>query len=888
MIRFHDLAAPTPPPVAEVGGKAHALALMAGRGLPVPGGFVLPVDFFAPQLRALEALPEWASLHEAPTDAALRARCDALKARAGTLALDDGQRQALAEALSRRAPGGLFAVRSSSPEEDLESASFAGAYESVLGVPAEGLEPAILRVFASCLDARVALYMRARGMAPRAPRIAVIIQEQLASEVAGVGFSLNPVSNAYDEAVFTANWGLGETVVAGEVGVDLYSVDKVARKVLTRQPGAKETSRWVVPGGGTVERPDLRRGQLTLTDAQLLALTDLLLQVERLFGGFMDIEWALVDGRPFLLQARPITTHLQLPEDMVTAPGARKRLYGDLTIVEEGCFWLLSPLGTSWFEAVEGEYTGRTREGRLHAIDGASRFFRGGRIYMNVTHMLGLVSKDHLVRSAKGTDLAAANALATVDASQYRPRGPRLLRFLGFVLRGLTGPNQARLRMLRGRAGREPAAVRTFLLEAIAEHRQHVRTLASGPLPFPAFLAELAAATVRVCHHTLFPVLGAIYGLKFTLNEPLKEPTDEEKRWVAALQQSLPGNPTVDMGLELGDLARQVPMDATLEDLERAVAPGAPASELRAAWESFLERHGHRGPTEIDVAGPRYREQPRLLLELLHAQARHAPEHAPRAVFERNQREREEALRQVLERLPVKGRVSGQKLRHAYEVVCALGGFVEGPKFCSVASIDALRTRVLREADALVSAGRLDAREQVFELTCGELSAGLADPALDLRALAARNRRVHTGIARFPELPRVIDSRGRIYRPAPEPRKEGELEGVGISAGVYTGRVRVMHSPDDKPLLPGEVLVARATNPGWTPLFLNAGAVILELGGLMLQHGGLVAREYGKPCVSGVEGVTQRLRDGMRVQVDGSTGRVRILPDAEDTEARVA
>src|SRR5205814_175288 len=101
-------------------------------------------------------------------------------------------------------------------------------------------------------------------------------------------------------------------------------------------------------------------------------------------------------------------------------------------------------------------------------------------------------------------------------------------------------------------------------------------------------------------------------------------------------------------------------------------------------------------------------------------------------------------------------------------------------------------------------------------------------------------------VDRVKELPRLIDSRGKILRPAPQPLEPGEVGGFPISPGVVRGRVKVLHAPDEKPLYPGEILVARATDPGWTPLFVNAAAVVLEVGGLM-QHGALVAREYGKP-----------------------------------------
>jgi pyruvate,water dikinase len=187
-----------------------------------------------------------------------------------------------------------------------------------------------------------------------------------------------------------------------------------------------------------------------------------------------------------------------------------------------------------------------------------------------------------------------------------------------------------------------------------------------------------------------------------------------------------------------------------------------------------------------------------------------------------------------------------------------------------------LRTRVLEEGRGLRRAGRLDFPEQVFDLTLEDLAAAITDPAIDLRALGARRRAPVERLARAKELPALIDSRGRIYRPPPTPLREGELAGQPVSAGMARGPVKVLRSPDEKPLLPGDVLVARATDPGWTPLFVNAAAIILEVGGAM-QHGALVAREYGKPCVSGVDDATGRLRDGQQVEVDGAAGVIRTL-----------
>jgi pyruvate,water dikinase len=172
----------------------------------------------------------------------------------------------------------------------------------------------------------------------------------------------------------------------------------------------------------------------------------------------------------------------------------------------------------------------------------------------------------------------------------------------------------------------------------------------------------------------------------------------------------------------------------------------------------------------------------------------------------------------------------------------------------------------------------LDQPEDVFGLTIEELDQALFDPSLDLRSRIAFNNHYWKRYGHVREFPTVFDSRGRILRAPRKPTREGEIQGEPISAGIVTGRVKILHQPDEKPLLPGEILVTRATDPGWTPLFINAGGIILEVGGL-LQHGALVAREYGKPCVAGIENACAVFKEGQQVELNGSNGMVRILTE---------
>lgn len=294
----------------EVGGKAASLIRMAEAGLPVPSGAVLTTTFFAPWFDAIKASTSWTRLTEA-TSEEWAPRCSALQEHVQSLPLTATQHDALDALLRDLAvtnDEARFAVRSSSPEEDLASASFAGGYETRLGVRPEDLESAVRHCFASSLDVRVLTYKKEHGLDIWSPRIAVIVQRQIDSDIAGVAFSVNPVTNDYDEAVIDANWGLGTSVVEGRVSPDHFVVDKVERQVVEETRGAKQVAEWLDADAGTVERKPDRSADRTLTDAQLRELTDVTCRVEELFDAPIDSEWAYAEGKLYVLQARPITT----------------------------------------------------------------------------------------------------------------------------------------------------------------------------------------------------------------------------------------------------------------------------------------------------------------------------------------------------------------------------------------------------------------------------------------------------------------------------------------------------------------------------------------------------------------------------------------------------
>jgi pyruvate,water dikinase len=200
-------------------------------------------------------------------------------------------------------------------------------------------------------------------------------------------------------------------------------------------------------------------------------------------------------------------------------------------------------------------------------------------------------------------------------------------------------------------------------------------------------------------------------------------------------------------------------------------------------------------------------------------------------------------------------------------------GSRELPKFTLIGRIfTPLRELIQPVGDELAAAGRIERPEDIFFLTLTEAREAVA--GADKRVMVATNRAVFVREQARRRIPRVLLSDGTDAEVALVEVMDGALRGSPASPGTATGKARVIHSPHGAHLEPGEILVAPSTDPGWTPLFLTAGGLVMEMGGMM-SHGAVVAREYGIPAVVGVAGATERISTGDTIAVDGSSGVVR-------------
>jgi hypothetical protein len=330
---------------ANVGGKAASLARLYKIPLlkdHAPVSFALTTEFFRSWIEELAQISEYVECQDDDTSSErLDMLCSKLKEKCKTIRLNESQEQALKELstkIDQQFKHGLAAVRSSAIGEDGADHSFAGIFETKLGVRASELENAVRECFASKFDARVLCYKSLQKYSGEVG-FAVVVMEMVDSAVAGVAFSANPLNSDRDECVIDSSWGLGESVVDGSVTADRFIYDKVQKVLVSQTIGHKPLEKRLDVASGQVQSLNMvkdRCDACSLPSQSLEKLVELVCLAEKEYGHPIDVEWAITEDKNLvLLQARPITTLFWLDENMMTDAGERRILYYDHNIASE-------------------------------------------------------------------------------------------------------------------------------------------------------------------------------------------------------------------------------------------------------------------------------------------------------------------------------------------------------------------------------------------------------------------------------------------------------------------------------------------------------------------------------------------------------------------------
>jgi rifampicin phosphotransferase len=852
--------------VAVVGGKGAQLGELSRiEGIHVPAGFCVTTNAFrrvmadAPSIN--DRLDQLSRMKPDDTEA-IRTLCAEIRGSVEGIPIPDDLAAAITRPLTRLEEQAAYAIRSSATAEDLPTASFAGQQDTYLNVvgPAAILQQ-VSRCWASLFTERAVTYRLRNGFDQRKVYMAVVVQQMVFPEAAGVLFTADPITGNRKVTVVEACFGLGEALVSGLVNADVYKVrdgEIVAKAVASKQL----VIRALPAGGSEVQAIDpARQEQPALTDAQVVQLAQLGRRVEAHLGCPQDIEWCLVDDGFQIVQSRPITTLFPIParddgENHVYVSVGHQQMMTDP----------MKPLGWSMWQL--------TAMVPMHEA--------AGRLFVDVTMrlaspasragLLGVMGRgDPLIRDALETVLERGDflpALPPVDGPPpaVPPGGgpPSPVETDPAIVTGLIERSEASIAALRRdiRSWSGPALF-DFLLTAFEEHKR----VLGDPLNMQAIMAGMEAT--------------------WWLNEQLQAWLGE-KNAADTLTLSAPNNVTSEMGLALLDVAdlirphpevvaflQDVDDDGFLDELPRLAGGRAARDAIRA----YLDKYGMRCVGEIDITRPRWSERPTTLVPVILDNIKNFEPGARKRRFEQGRQEAEKKEQDVLDHLRAlpDGERKAEETKRMIDRVRTFIGYREYPKYAIVSRYFVYKQALLDEAERLVQAHALAEKEDIFYLTFSELHDVARTNQVDDQLIRQRKDAFRSYQAFTP--PRVLTSDGEViagaYRRDDVPA--GALVGLPVSAGTIEGRARVILDMAEADLEAGDILVTSYTDPSWSPLFVTITGLVTEVGGLM-THGAVIAREYGLPAVVGVEHATRLIRDGQRIRVNGTDGYVEILP----------
>ena len=821
------------------GGKGANLAILTQRGFPVPRGFILTAavytEFIAGAdgwLRRVAALP----LHDA---AALRAASASLQAELSHLPLPQPAAAAIAQQLGGFAQGTAVSVRSSSTMEDLAGAAFAGQHETFLNVV--GVADVLERVracYASLWADRAIAYRQQQGFDHAQAAMAVVIQQMVPSEAAGVGFSINPVNGQLGEMLINSNFGLGESVVSGDGEIDQWMIDKTTRTVCTAHIGSK--SRQIVSAAAGTREIDVCEADAlrpSLSDAQLAELADLLVRVEASYAFPQDIEWAFADGNLWLLQSRPITT---IPPCWTRDESAERFPN------------VITPL--TWDFVDSGFHRSLNYSFKL----------------LDFPHFSGkwFVMFDHYIYgNQNAVELYARRAPISVSSlDQLRAAIPQLRRQFSWVqqLPVVWMRDLDHYLITLGRYQAEALADKTPV-----ELWRHVLALNEHGAQYflPNIAISIAQSTIyRTLHGLLQLAVGAADAAQLF---------DHLMAWCETK--------TGQINKELFELALLARQDQRLIDelagmtsrelIQRGTLAGY--ADFNTRFERFLRDHGHR-EVDFDAYAATWGEAPWIVLDNLRLILQTPMDQAPA------DKERELKIRSQQAEVALFEKLPGDLHFFFHELLRLARSYtsLDDLEHYQTTRLTPVLRRGLRAlGESLVQQGALDealdiffAHQEQIELA---LSAGTPDSCADFAAQVRQQKTAY--LADKARRPEWILGRSEAATDDVLAAAGSILTGLAGSPGVAEGPVFLVLTPEDFANFPkGAVLVARTTNPTWTPLFYSAAAVVTESGG-PLSHGAVTAREMRIPAVMSVRESLTRLHNGQRVRVDGASGRVVLL-----------
>lgn len=822
ILKIHDQQAAL---LSMSGGKGASLARLSK--LPsanVPGGFIITTDFFNKYIFPVVNLEQ-----------------GDVKCAVAKLTLPVEAKKLIQSAYADLGDNISVAVRSSATAEDLPDASFAGQQDTYLNVSGfEAVEKAVMNCFASLYNERAISYRAKNRFNESDVQMAVVVQRMVDAKAAGVMFTADPMTSDRFTMAIEAVEGLGEELVSGRKTPVTWTIkDSIKQK---------------------------SGGNLCLTEAQITALASIGKEIEREYGCPQDIEWCFDGAQFYIVQSRAITTLFPCPP----SPDGFKRCFisvGHLQMMTD----TMLPLGMSLWELM-------SKTVKVTEI--------GGRPYMEITHNLNSPVGKALVRQKLSNSDELMNSafnqvLARKDYIQSIPKGQKS----DFAMP--KGIGKGILKGLEIYRRDDPSVIDRYnrRMEALIDRTgDEISQLSGG-----AVIAYIINDADNLMKSLFDPEGFGPLIVAFFLTKPIDKAGKillGRDNISVDVSKSIKDNITSEMGFyvsHIADAAREFPDIVnyletsgelfSLDELRKRAGGG----EVAKAFEVFFSRYGMRCPGEIDIAKPRFAEEPSKIIPAVLANIKLSKGHVEQK-FEQGKQESEATVEALVLAAKQKWGVrKSKKLARQLSFYRNFSGLRESPKYYWMKRYWAYKQAIMQEAEKLVRTGNLRHVEDVYYLRLSELAdlfAGKYEP--DYAKIDALRADYEKYAALTP--PRLIFSDGEVVegkykRSVPQ----GALPGLAVSSGMAEGRARVvLDIKDAKKIEKGDILVTKFTDPSWTPAFISISGLVTEVGG-MATHGAVITREYGLPAVVGVIDATKHIKDGDWIRINGEMGYVEFL-----------
>jgi phosphohistidine swiveling domain-containing protein len=861
-----------------VGGKGKNLGILYRYGFSVPAGGVLVSDAYRQFLRhnGLDAPIQELGALKAEDVMDSEERLSRLRRKIEEGHMPDFILENLSKSLrDKELLKKAVAVRSSAAAEDSASASFAGMHDSFLNVIGlENILTAIKGCYASLWATRAVAYRRKKGLTDSDVAAAVVIMEMVQAECAGVAFSCDPRTGRRDRIAISANFGLGESVVGGIVEPDEYMLDprKILPGIIEKRIGRKSkfTKPKITGGTELVITDEAYRNKQVLNDDRLTELGILVFRIHEALGGnsmYQDIEWAFDGKKFFVMQARPATG---VPEPGFQEIAGQPVIWSNANL-KEVMPQVFSTLSWNLMSCLLPMMMNAQIRAAGYRVPSGLNWVRNyrGRGYFNLS-ALQWEFYDGLGILPGMTNEYLGGHQPEIKVPSGNPLGG--LKGIGRFLRGI---------VLFVNILKIQISAKKLFNDMWKKSEEWNRLDFNGmdEQELISLISEMRKSSANF--GPPYMILGSSAAYPFELMAKILDKDFPGRGY--SLANSLLAGASENMtsaqhGYRLMDLAEIARKDNaalryfTAENFNPSVFRDAIPEDsiFMKEFEKFLKKFGHRGVYESEIMNPRWGEDPGYLLENIRAQVISGGNTGYREA-------RAAKKKAVEEEIAGKIKWGFRRLKLNMWTVQAVKGaqMREMSRSVMIKGLESSRLLFQDIGHRMVDRGILEKQADIYHCSLPEIIAILAGywDGKGLKVLVSERKDLREELSRLEPPDVIIDEVPQPLLRSPETHGR-ILKGVGVAAGRASGTVRIVRHPGENiKLKNGDVLVAPSTDPGWSPLFLRAKALVMEVGGYN-SHGAIVAREYGIPAVVNVPGVMKVLEDGEPLTVDGDEGKV--------------